>query len=219
VKSQRYSFLHTALGGTVARFAIICVFFIIWFQVYKVLNMWGSQPGRAISITSPISMWPFIFAPWTALVYVFGGYGTCILPFIYNWRWPLFRRVIISYAVSSLVAFIIYAVWPVIMLRPDYSGAGIGLWLMRMVVSVDNPANCFPSSHAIFAVLSGLHCMHKETPRLFIWFSWILAAAVCVSAITVGQHYIQDIIAGVITAGLGYYLSRMIEKQKAPIGH
>ena len=39
------------------------------------------------------------------------------------------------------------------MVRPEYMGGTLGERLMLWVFSVDKPANCFPSSHVIFAVL------------------------------------------------------------------
>ena len=57
-----------------------------------ILPMLG-VPTRAgpIHRVRPCDLWPEIIQPWTAVVYVFGGFLLPLLPFYYNWAWPKLR--------------------------------------------------------------------------------------------------------------------------------
>lgn len=63
----------------------------------------------------------------------------------------------------------------------------------------DDPANCFPSLHAILCMTAIKHSLKKPRPWLYV--SWGLM--IIVSTLTCKQHYIADIIAAAIL----YFLS------------
>jgi membrane-associated phospholipid phosphatase len=211
-----------ACGGMTRRFfpevtklAVIAAFFSAWTGLYLWTNLCGTCPGRAIHFDRPCDLWPGIIQPWTAVIYVFGGVLITLLPFLYHWQWEGIRFVLTAYAVSSAIAFFSYIVMPVNTMRPSFSTEGVGDWLMRWIHSVDNEANCCPSSHAIFAVLGALLVSRSRAPALVRGATWALAGAVCVTTITTGQHYFMDVLLGVVTAVVGYFLASRIWKGRA----
>jgi membrane-associated phospholipid phosphatase len=191
-----------------ARFFVVAGFFAAWWAIYTWTNARGSEPGRAIYFTRPCDLSPGIIQPWTAVVYLVGGLALPLLPFFYYRDWPRPFFVLACYAIASVLAFTCYLLWPVAIVRPAYDGTGFGDWLMRHVLEVDDEANCFPSSHVLFAVLPALLVDRGGAGRAVRVVVWSLAAAVCVSTVTTGQHYVFDTAGGAATALIGYAAAR-----------
>ena len=202
------------LGRHLLRVAAILVFLAIWILIYIELNARGAHSERAVTFRSPIDRYPWIYQPWTAVIYVFGGYLSMILPFLWNWTGRWIRFALTAYGIASVMAFLSYAIWPVVMLRPEYVGDGIGIGLMRSVVSVDDPANCFPSSHVLFALLGAMLVAYGNAPRWVKTLAWILGVSICATTITVGQHYFFDILGGMIVAVAGFVGAYLLFREK-----
>jgi membrane-associated phospholipid phosphatase len=193
-----------------AKLAAIGTFFAVWTALYKLMNEWGTVSSRAIHLTRPCDLWPGMIQPWTAVIYVFGGVLVAFLPFPYNWSWDRLRFVLATYAVASTISFLAYALVPLCITRPEFPGAGLGDRLMHGVLAVDNEANCCPSLHTVFAVLGAVLVAHGGAPRGVCLATAVLAAAVCVTTVTTGQHYLIDVPGGVVTAVASYYGVRRV---------
>jgi membrane-associated phospholipid phosphatase len=193
-----------------ARLLLIAVCFLVWGVLYGLTNAYAADPSRTIRLVRPYDVVPGIIQPWTAVVYVFGGLALPLLPFRYNWDWPKLRFVLACYALSAAVAFLCYCLWPVSIARPPFDGPGLGSWLMRQVLSADREANCFPSSHACYAVLGAILVRHGGAGRVVSTLTWLLAAAVCVTTVTTGQHYVLDVAGGVAVAVASYGTVRFV---------
>lgn len=195
---------RSAWSSTIAKLGAIFAFFSAWSLLYLALNTRGANPSRAFYFPRPYDLSPHVIQPWTAVIYVFGGLATPFLPFLYNWTWSKLRFVLLVYFISSVLMFVFFFAFPVAMVRPVYTGDGFGERLMRSVFSVDREANCFPSSHTLFAILAAILTAHGGAPRPVRVLMWILAAAICATTITTGQHYFMDVAGGIITAMAGY---------------
>jgi membrane-associated phospholipid phosphatase len=192
------------------RVMLVGAYFVIWYTGYYFTNALGSEPSRAIHLVRPCDLWPAIIQPWTAIIYVFGGFVLPLLPCYYNWAWPKLRFVLFCYTICSVLAFSCYLVWPLSIVRPSFEGPGLGRWLMRQVLTVDNEANCFPSSHVYYAVLGAILVRHGGAGRPARWATYVLAVAVCATTVTTGQHYFLDIAGGLVVAVLSYLVTRSL---------
>ena len=71
-------------------------------------------------------------------------------------------------------------------------------WISQMALSCDQPQNCFPSLHVSFVVLTLLMTpilgLSKKIKSLFIIWGVIIIS----STILVKQHYIIDVLAGIV---------------------
>jgi membrane-associated phospholipid phosphatase len=193
-----------------ARLLVIAAYYLAWWVGYTLTNSYASDPGRTIRLARPYDVVPGVIQPWTAVVYVFGGLVLPLLPFYYNWDWPKLRFVLACYALSSALAFVCYCAWPVSIVRPPFDGLGLGDWLMRQVLSADQEANCFPSSHAYYAVLGAILVRHGGAGRAVSALVGSLAAAVCATTVTTGQHYVMDVAGGVAVAVASYAAVRFL---------
>jgi membrane-associated phospholipid phosphatase len=192
----------------IAKLAVIALFFTAWAFVYEFVNRRGADPARTIHLTRPLDRFPGIIQPWTAVIYVFGGLALPLLPFVFNWQWPRLRFVLACYALTSLLAFGCYWIWPLGIVRPAYQGDGFGEWLMRRVFTWDLEANCFPSSHTFFAILGAILVSGGGAGPVTRRLTWALAVMVCATTVTTGQHYFVDIAGGVAAAFFGYASAR-----------
>jgi membrane-associated phospholipid phosphatase len=185
---------------------VVAAYFAIWYAGYYFTNTRGSDPSRAIHMVRPCDLWPDIIQPWTAVIYVFGGFLLPVLPFYFNWAWAKLRLVLVCYTLCSVLAFSCYLLWPLSIVRPSFDGPGLGRWIMRQVLTVDNEANCFPSSHVYYAVLGAILVRHGGAGRLVRGATYGLAVAVMATTVTTGQHYFVDI-GGGLAAGVFSYLA------------
>ena len=100
--------------------------------------------------------------------------------------------------VMRLVCFIFFVFMPVTITRQDPAGSDVFSVIVRVVYAIDTPEALFPSLHCAqcaFAVTAVAG--NKKVPAWYKVFSCFFAAAVCVSTLTVKQHFAADCAAGV----------------------
>jgi len=196
--------------------AVVAGFFGLWLWTYDMVNAFAADPVRTIHLTNPASVFPWIIQPWTAVIYIIGGVIFPLVPFLYYRGWRGIGFVMTCVTASSLIAFAIYWAWPVSMVRPKFAGGTLGERLMLWVLSVDKPANCFPSLHVIFAVLGAYLIDRAGVDRGARWFWWAFAAAVSVTTVTSGQHYFIDVPGGIAVALAGYFVGHWLVPSACP---
>jgi len=174
---------------------------LAWNLAYAELNSRGVQLGV---------FWesPGIYKPWAVYPYVFGPIILLILPLVRNWRARRLYPMLAAYSVAIALSFAVYYFYPVVMVRIDYQGLGLADRLMRLVVSADDPANCFPSSHCMFAILGAWYVRAGGAGWSTSAACAVLAALVCLSTVLVGQHFWLDIPGGAAAAFIGISTAR-----------
>ncbi len=187
-------------------FFLIC-FWIIWFSIYTWLNARGTITG--VHWNSP-----GIYLPSAVYPYVFGMLLLIVLPFIFNLASNRFYGLLLIYTATSIIIFAIYYYYPVYMLRREYTGTLFADILMRWIVGMDDPANCFPSNHCALATLGYIGVQISTVPRWIKYSVLVLTIIVCLSTVLVGQHYWIDIPAGILVSVATYLLFVKILKLK-----
>ena len=108
-----------------------------------------------------------------------------------------FRRA----AAAIVVAFAVCAVgwvWlPATMDRPRLDGVpGASAAALRLVYAIDPPRNLFPSFHAALAgVIALVPGVHGRVARGVV-VAWM--AAICISCVLTKQHYLLDVLGGLV---------------------
>jgi membrane-associated phospholipid phosphatase len=194
--------------------AAVVVFAVVWTKLYAAINAAGVASPRALSFTPPLERTPWLFGTWAAIVYVFGGGLSLVLPFFWHWRGRRFARLLTAYALASAAAFTAYLIWPMTIARPAFQGSGLGPWLMRNVIAVDDASNLNPSTHTIFAVILALALWDSRAKGWIKAAATVLAAAICVSTIAVGQHYYGDVAGGTATALAAYFAAKLLIRER-----
>jgi membrane-associated phospholipid phosphatase len=113
------------------------------------------------------------------------------------------RRTLLAYLTVWITAYVCFLLYPTAAPRPvSVVGTGFAVWGLKFLYGADPPFNCFPSLHVAHSFVSALTC-HLVNRGLGIA---ALAGAALVGAATLftKQHYLLDVVAGVLLAGMAY---------------
>jgi membrane-associated phospholipid phosphatase len=75
---------------------------------------------------------------------------------------------------------------------------------VRLTYSLDSPYNCFPSLHVANSFISALACYRVHLTLGLAAAVW--ASLIGASTLLTKQHYVVDVVAGVLMAALAYFL-------------
>lgn len=115
------------------------------------------------------------------------------------------RRTVLAYLTVWIAAYVCFFLYPTIAPRPAaIEGEGFAVWGLRALYEADPPYNCFPSLHVAHSFVSALACYRLQ--RGVGLASIMGAALVAVSTLFTKQHYVADVLAGVLLAFVAYAL-------------
>lgn len=175
--------------------------------LYFPLNVYTPK-SRAISLATWIDDGtPFLpAATWVyTLVYLSALYPL----FVVKSR-RLFHAVGATFASVMLISFVVFLIQPVSTqvlgqppFRPliaDLPDGDFTSWTLCLNFHLDPPNNCFPSLHIglAFAVVSSCWRASRKAGLVTLF----AALAISVSTMLVKQHYIADVVGGLIVAGI-----------------
>ena len=122
-----------------------------------------------------------------------------------------FYRFVITDMSSRLVCAVFFIALPTTNTRPQIPEGGFSTWLLRLVYSIDQPANLFPSIHCLVSWLcfAGI----RKSSKVSLWykaFSCIAALLVVLSTQFTKQHYWIDTFAGILIAEVLFQIYQRI---------
>ena len=124
-----------------------------------------------------------------------------LLPFFVIRDETQLRRTLYAYLAVWITAYVCFVVYPTVAPRPPkVAGDGFVIWGLRFLYDADPPYNCFPSLHVAHSFVSAIACW-RVYRRLGI-IATICAILVGLSVIFTKQHYVLDVVAGVILAAI-----------------
>jgi membrane-associated phospholipid phosphatase len=152
----------------------------------------------------------FLRTPLDDLIPVVGPFAVpyvSLRPFIYLsavlfllFRVRIYRSAAASMIVVLLVSYAFYAFLQTYIDRPAITGDDLFSRMIRDVYASDQPYNDFPSLHASLSTIFALHWLRVDRRiglPIAIW-----AALIVVSTVFVKQHYVPDVVAGVLLASV-----------------
>jgi len=155
-----------------------------------------NRPALALDRLLPL-------APTWALVYGALYAFLIVLPVLVVQQEELIRRTVSAYLTVWIVAYICFLLYPTAAPRPDkVVGEGFGVWGLRFLYDADPPYNCFPSIHVAHSFVSALACVRVHRSLGFI--AAVCASLVALSTLFTKQHYVADLIAGILLAVVAY---------------
>ncbi len=161
-----------------------------WIAVYEFTAHLGLS-GRAFQFGFEDRL---VIYPWTAPIYQSIYIAAAAAPWLARTRRDL-RRLTLSVWVSLAVVFPIYWLMPSLAPRRALSAASWVAQALQWERGTFPPTAAFPSYHTLWAIFIA----RLFRPR---WLGVVYAAAVIVSCITTGMHYIPDILASLAIAPL-----------------
>ena len=110
---------------------------------------------------------------------------------------------------SRLICGIFFVLLPTTNIRPEIVGDGVVQGLIRFIYRIDAPTNLFPSIHCLVSWMCFIGIRGKSyIPKWYRIFSCLFAIAVFASTLFTKQHFVVDVVAGVIFAEICYYIGR-----------
>ena len=102
-----------------------------------------------------------------------------------------------------ITAYACFLVYPTVAPRPpEVVGDGFAAWGLRFLYDADPPYNCFPSLHVAHSFVSALTCYRLD--RRLGHGMLLCASLVAISTVFTKQHYIADVLAGIVLAFAAY---------------
>jgi len=142
--------------------------------------------------------------------YIFGFYGFLFLSCLFYVLSDdeFFWRFVYSLIIASSIAFTIFLLYPTkIVLRPKTMPNTFLSRLMSKYYIRDVEANSLPSAHTFFSWVISLNLM-RDLKNVKVKISALLMAiAVSLSTLFVRQHYVLDVIAGIVVGFVSFIVA------------
>ena len=140
----------------------------------------------------------FPLEPAWSMVYL-SLFLAAFLPVFVVHQQELIRRVILAYLSVWLIAFVFFLVYPTAAPKhADVTGDGFSAVALRAIYDSDKPYNCFPSLHVAQCFLAALTCDRVHRGVGLATGLW--ASLIALSTLYTKQHYIADVVAGILLA-------------------
>jgi membrane-associated phospholipid phosphatase len=193
---------RTAVRFGVYKWAVGVIAGVVGLAIYQVIGrtdlhrsttLLDTAVDRAIPLL-PVTTW--FYEPLYVGIFVIGVIG-------FQSRW-LFHRALICVAGNAVVGAIghslVRAQYPRPILAQPYVDLSVAF--LAFVYRIDPPGNVFPSLHVAHAFVLAL-LLRLDRPRLGA-LALLMALVLAASTLTTKQHFLADVIAGLIMALTGW---------------
>ena len=139
--------------------------------------------------------------------------------YLYKKDKNIFTKYIISYLFCTVIANIIFIIYPTYVDRPIVIGNSILELITRIVFWVDTPAqNCFPSLHCAVSMLFILYMFEcKKCPLYLKILTLIISILIMIATLYTKQHVFIDLLSGDILAIVSYIIVNNLKKIKKKV--
>ena len=129
-----------------------------------------------------------------------------LLPAFVIHQQELIRRTLLAFIAIWLVAYVVFLAYPTVGSRPaKVLGDGFSEWTLRAIYSSDHRYNCLPSLHVGQCFLAAFACYRVN--RHVGWAAMAWAFLVGLSTVYTKQHYVLDVVTGILLACVGYFVA------------
>ena len=166
----------------------------------------------------------FLRTPIDDLIPVVGPFAVpyvSLRPFIYVsallfllFRTRIYRSAALSMTVTLLISYGFYALLQSYIERPVLTGDDLFSRMIRDVYAGDQPYNDFPSLHASLSTIFAIHWWRVDRRIGMPVAMW--AVLIVVSTVFVKQHYVADMVAGVLLAFVVSRVSLRLMAERRP---
>ena len=153
------------------------------------------------------------FLSWTVLIY-WGCFIFWIINYYIGVKYDKGKgyRFIGSHFIGEAVCFFVFVFFPTTMTRAANPGISLFDKIIGLTYTYDAPDNLFPSIHCFVSWLCWIAVRkNRKIPAWYQKLSLLMAVLVCISTLTVKQHVIADVPAGILLAELSYLLAGRLD--------
>lgn len=167
------------------------------------------------SVAFPID-YKIPFSPEWIIIY-FGCYISWVAFYIITCRESkeICYNFVTAEVIAKMIALVVFIVYPTEMVERGTFEQSLGNGLLEQITAfmynADKPVNLFPSIHCLASWVGfrGLSWCKKVSAQLKI-FAFILAILVFLSTLFTKQHYVIDILGGVLAVEIGIFISKKL---------
>ena len=124
-------------------------------------------------------------------------------------RKELCYRILGGELVAKFLCLLCFLLLPATISRPEIIGNAPWDKLTRLIYSIDTPDCLFPSLHCLESYICFRGAtLSEKLPRWYTFVTGVFAVMVFASTVLVKQHFLVDIIAGIIVGEIGLQISR-----------
>jgi len=128
-------------------------------------------------------------------------------------RTKIFQSASLAMITAFLVSYLFYFFLQTEVIRPVLTGSDLFTRLIQGVYATDNPFNDFPSLHTSVSTLLTIHWFQFNRRAGFVAAFW--TTLIVASTILIKQHYVADLVAGLLLAfGVSSLYIRLVLKKK-----
>jgi len=178
-------------------------------EIYALLNHGPAVLDLRTSIDRALPLVPVFVIPYDSLnLYV---YLSLILFLLFRNR--LFQSAALSMIGAWLVSYLFYFFLQTEVARPVIMGHDLFSRMLREVYAGDNPYNDFPSLHTSISTILAIHWLRFDRRAGWPLAAW--TALIVASTLLVKQHYVADLLAGLLLAfGMATLFTRLLLGKK-----
>ena len=177
---------------------------------YEVLNHGPYRMFLRTPIDQALPVVPIFVVPYVSLQPFI--YGSLLIFLLFRGR--VFQSAVLSMIVTFLVSYAFFAFLQTYVERPALTGNDVLTRMIRDVYAGDHPFNDFPSLHVSTSAIIAIHWWRfsrRFGPVPVIW-----AALIAMSTVLVRQHYLADVVGGLVLAfGTSTFFLRIIDPEPA----
>ena len=178
--------------------------------IYAMLNHGPAVLNLHTALDSAIPVVPIFVIPYNSLQpYI---YATLILFLVFRTKY--FQSAALAMITVWFISYAFYYFLQSEVVRPVLTGTDVFSKMVMSVYAGDNPYNDFPSLHTSLSTILAIHWVKVNKPLgtvLSIWTALIVAATLFIK-----QHYIADVLFGLVLAfGASLIYTRIFVKKAA----
>lgn len=187
------------------RMALMCgVVFLLGYSIPNHFHLFTPQ-------YLPLTSWDLAipFVPWTIYAYI-SEYLLFVTAYFHFSRELNRNRYVWAYFGVLMIGAFFFVFYPTTYPRANYPlPAGLDpvtYYVFYLIRALDNPSNCFPSMHVTCCYLTAFAFLPKEEKRYKFWLYFVWSTVVALSTLPTKQHYIADVISGLVLSVIGYII-------------
>ena len=129
-------------------------------------------------------------------------------------RKEVFLSAFTAYMIASVTLSVFYILFPSFYPRESFvDPSSVSGWLVELTRMIDGANNTFPSGHVTFSWLLAFFVGLTQYAKKYSWIKiiyYIWAILVTLSTLALKQHFIVDVLSGILLASMCYFLSKNI---------
>jgi membrane-associated phospholipid phosphatase len=184
---------------------IILVSLLIYFPINRLVT-----GGWVLSlpIDKYIPLYPPALIPYLIGTFLFVAFPICTS--LYSEKYE-FEAYIITFLTATIISYIIYLILPTFVIRPEVHSQDYCSRAIAFLYQNDYPHNAAPSGHTFYTLISFLY-IKRWNPKVQ-GISLTVALLIIVSTLLTKQHYILDVILGLILGFIAYWTGLYTQKR------